>query len=193
MAADDDFVWVGGIRPGEGVWLARDAGINLTVLRFHGEFEDLAVWNVIAHGHLGRRRMRGTEDKVAVLFRGGYGAIGQFLRLDVTWRIRIASGGRPTPRAPGRSLGDCRMEWSEKAYRKHGCGKTEHAKPQAPILTQRGAKESDRRLFIAFRRRAACDTILDQPYVAQQWNSPRIIRCVGTCRSRRHGRGLPRP
>ena len=56
--------------------LARDAGIDLAVGRFHGEVEDRSLRHAFLHGHLRCGVVRGAEDEVSVGVRRSVGAVG---------------------------------------------------------------------------------------------------------------------
>ena len=60
----------------KGVGLARDAGIDLAVGRFHGEGEDRSLRHAFLRGHLRRGVVRGAEDEVSVGVRRSVGAVG---------------------------------------------------------------------------------------------------------------------
>ena len=76
--------------------LARDAGIDFAVGRFHGEVVDRSLRHAFLRGHLRRRVVRGAEDEIAVGVRRSVRAVGQFLRRDIAGRVRIARGRRRT-------------------------------------------------------------------------------------------------
>ena len=70
--------------------VARDAGIELAVLRLHGELLDLAVRNALDRLALGGRRVVGADDEIAVLVDG---------------RVRALAGDGGERGAPGPSAG----------------------------------------------------------------------------------------
>ena len=83
--------WSGsGVPKGAGV--AGDAGVELAVGGGHGEFGDGALGDGGVGGHLGRGRMGGAEDEVAVFVGGREGRVGKFGGADVAGGVGIAGG-----------------------------------------------------------------------------------------------------
>ena len=98
-----------GIGRAEGAGLARDAGIKFAVRRIHREVVDGSLRHAFLDGHLRRGIVGWADDEVSIGVRGSVGAVGQFLRGDITGSVRIARRRRRTCRAR-RSLRHCRAE-----------------------------------------------------------------------------------
>ena len=112
---DDQLGGVGGVGRAEGVGLARDAGIDLAVGRFHGEVEDRSLRHAFLHGHLRRGVVRGAEDEVSVGVCRSVGAVGQVFRRDITGRVGIAGRRRRARGACGRGC-SLRRSWTGWAF-----------------------------------------------------------------------------
>ena len=123
---DDQLRGVVGVRRAESFVLARDAGINLAVLRVHVELIDRPLRHAFMHCRLRRGGVGGPDDEVTIDIRRGVLAVGQFLGGDVPRSMGIA-GGR---------LGALRERGCDyQGYRENDSRKTKHTGSPLTIVS----------------------------------------------------------
>jgi hypothetical protein len=87
---NDQFSRVCRIRRAKGIWFARNAGIDLAILRVHSKVVDSALWHISLYRRFGRKVMCGPNNKVPVDARRRVGAIRQFSGRYISRRMRVA-------------------------------------------------------------------------------------------------------